>query len=345
MHTQKVPKIIIVLFAGSLMLITCSGTSVGEATSPPLVTTAPVTAVVSAVVITPPLDTTQPPESTPHSLDTPQVQVTGSPTLPTPTLQVLEANTIPENGASFEDELSFNTSANDPNVGNSSGDGIEGVTFQFFGADGREVYSHTEKTPLYCAFGGGDDGQDCDPWRFSEHNNQWPNGKPAQSGQYRLVVTIRGSRGATRQDERNLKLKLNEAESQPTPTLEPLVSNSFPSGDTFGDELQFQTIASDPSVGSDNGAGIESVTFYIVDSQGNKLHERSEKTPLYCAFGGGDDGQNCNVWRFSEHNDQWPNGTPVENGASYKLQVIVKAKNGQQTQQELSFTIQLSPDQ
>jgi hypothetical protein len=257
----------------------------------------------------------------------------------------LEANTIPENGASFEDELSFNTSANDPGVGSSSGDGIKSVTFQFFGADGREVFSHTENTTLYCAFGGGDDGQSCDQWRFSEHNNQWPNGKPAQSGQYRLVVTIRGSRGGTRQDERNLTLELNEAASQPTPTLQALDANSFPSGDTFGDELQFQTIASDPSVGSDNGAGIESVTFYIVDSQGNKLHERIEKTPLYCAFGGGDDGHNCNVWRFSEHNNQWPNGTPVENGGSYKLQVTVKAKNGQQTQQELSFTIQLSPGQ
>jgi hypothetical protein len=109
----------------------------------------------------------------------------------------------------------------------------------------------------------------------------------------------------------------------------------------FGDELQFQTIASDPSVGSDNGAGIATVQFRIVDSQGTLLQDNTERNPLYCAFGGGDDLQYCNIWRFSEQNNSWPNGTPVENGGYYQLQVTVLSQSGQQSYSELNFQIQL----
>lgn len=127
----------------------------------------------------------------------------------------------------------------------------------------------------------------------------------------------------------------------PTPTLVPLEVNTFPTGDVFGDELQFQALASDPSAGADNGAGIADVTFRVVDGQGRTVHERVERNPLYCAFGGGDNGQDCNVWRFSENGGAWPSGIPVENGGAYRLQVTVRTTGGRETSQELPFTIQL----
>lgn len=128
---------------------------------------------------------------------------------------------------------------------------------------------------------------------------------------------------------------------EPMPTLVPLEVNSFPTGDTFGDELAFQTLARDPAAGGDNGAGIDTVTFRIVDARDQVVHERTERNALYCAFGGGDDLQNCDVWRFSEHDNKWPSGVAVESGGAYRLQVTVRAKSGQQTSQELAFTIQL----
>ncbi len=326
-------KLAIALIA-SLALASCGGATGGEATTAPPATIAPPATAAAAAPTSPP-----PVEATPVPTAAPQQPAEPAP--PTPTLEPLASNTIPEDGQSFDDELPFNTQANDPAVGPNSGDGIKDVTFQFYGPDGQLIFSHTEVSTLYCAFGGGDDGENCDRWIFSEHDNKWPNGRPAASGPHRLLVTIRGERGGTKQDQRSMTLNLSSAQSEPTPTLEPLVSNSFPTGDTFGDELAFQTTANDPSVGGDNGAGIASVTFRIVDSQGRKVYERTEQSPLYCAFGGGDNGQDCTVWRFSAHDNKWPGGVPVENGEYYRLQVTVNAKSGRQTKEELKFQIQL----
>src|SRR5439155_6296845 len=134
----------------------------------------------------------------------------------------------------YEDELPFRTAANDPSVGQDNGDGIKSVTFQCFGPDGQEVYNHPENNPLYCAFGGGDDGEHCTRWRFSEHNNQWPNGKPAQPGAHYLIITILATRGGVARDERHFRLNLIQSEPQS------LVAAISPTDATFGDELAFQ---------------------------------------------------------------------------------------------------------
>jgi hypothetical protein len=267
------------------------------------------------------------------------VPPTNTPAPPTPTLIPVEFNLIPESGE-FDDELPFSTTANDPGVGPNDGDGIANVTFQFFGPDGQEVYSHTEQNPRYCAFGGGDGGQDCNHWFFSEHGNQWPNGEPAQSGPHRIVATIRGVRGGVSQGERNVSLRLNETPAEPTTETQAVVVELVQSGNLFGDELAFQAIARAPATGGEDGAGIDSVQFRIIDSYGQVVHERTERNPLYCAFGGGDDLQNCDIWRFSDHNGQWPSGIPVENGGTYRLVVTAVATSGQSATQELEFTIQ-----
>src|SRR5439155_18534358 len=121
--------------------------------------------------------------------------------------------------------------------------------------------------PLYCAFGGGDDGEHCTRWRFSEHNNQWPNGKPAQPGAHNLIITILATRGGVARDERHFRLNLIQSEPQS------LVAAISPTDATFGDELAFQVTANDPNVGDENGAGIASVTFQIFDGQGQLVHE------------------------------------------------------------------------
>lgn len=85
-------------------------------------------------------------------------------------------------------------------------------------------------------------------------------------------------------------------DAPPTPTLEPLISNAIFKTDTiYGDELAFQVLANDPAAGPNNGDGIASVTFQIYGPGGELVYERTERNALYCAFGGGDNGQDCNV--------------------------------------------------
>ena len=186
-----------------LVLAACDSASLGAAaTDAPSIASAEPTA--SAAAMPAPAPTALP-SNTPAPTAPPP---SATPAPPTATLAPLEANTIPDDGE-FDDELPFNTTANDPSVGSNSGDGIANVTFQFFGPDGNEVYSRTENNTLYCAFGGGDNGQDCDRWIFSEHQNQWPNGNPAQSGPHTIVVTIHGVHGGTARNERQATLNLN----------------------------------------------------------------------------------------------------------------------------------------
>jgi hypothetical protein len=213
MHFVFVSKIVAGVFGVLLVLSACDSVPSGAAaTAAPIIATAAPPSVGIPPTAPPPSPTPIPtlvPTKPPPSPSTPTA-LPPSPTLalPTATLAQLEANTIPE-GGEFDDELPFNTTANDPATGSDSGDGIANVTFQFFGPDGNEVYSRTENNSLYCAFGGGDNGQDCDRWFFSEHQNQWPNGNPAQSGLHRIVVTINGVRGGTARNERQATLNLD----------------------------------------------------------------------------------------------------------------------------------------
>jgi len=215
MHFVFALKIAVGAFGVLLVLAACDNVPLGvAATAAPIIATAEPTAPPPSST---PVPTLPPPSSTPLPVPTELPPSTSTPTAPppsatpappTPTLVPLEANTIPD-GGEFDDELPFNTTANDPAIGSNSGDGIANVTFQFFGPDGNEVYRHTENNTLYCAFGGGDNGQDCERWIFSEHQNQWPNGNPAQSGLHTIVVTIHGVNGGTARNGRRATLNLD----------------------------------------------------------------------------------------------------------------------------------------
>jgi|WetSurMetagenome_2_1015567.scaffolds.fasta_scaffold34696_2 hypothetical protein len=105
----------------------------------------------------------------------------------------------------------------------------------------------------------------------------------------------------------------------------------------FHDKIVFQAEVFDRNVGKTDGAGIESVTFTIRDENGNTVHERTERTPGYCVFGGGE--PDCTVWRFSEHGDRWPGGAQLQPGV-HDAQIVIKPKSGDAVTWFWSFRIE-----
>jgi hypothetical protein len=105
----------------------------------------------------------------------------------------------------------------------------------------------------------------------------------------------------------------------------------------FGDRIVFQAEVFDRGVGHTDGAGIESVTFTIRDENGHIVHERIERTPGYCVFGGGE--PDCTVWRFSEHGDKWPGGAPLQPGV-HDAQIVITPRNGEAVTWFWSFRIE-----
>jgi hypothetical protein len=78
----------------------------------------------------------------------------------------------------------------------------------------------------------------------------------------------------------------------------------------FHDAIVFRLKVNDPAFGNSDGDGIKSVTMSIDSPQG-QVHSRTEEHAAYCVFGNPSDSPQCDVWRFAEHNNQWPDGTPV----------------------------------
>lgn len=93
-------------------------------------------------------------------------------------------------------------------------------------------------------------------------------------------------------------------------------------------DLVFQVKARDPRKGKQDGAGIKSVDFKITDKSGQVVYTHPENNSLYCAFGGGDNGAPCTVFRFADNGFRWP-GTnkPIQNG-QHTLSVSVHPQSG-----------------
>ena len=85
----------------------------------------------------------------------------------------------------------------------------------------------------------------------------------------------------------------------------------------FRHRIVFQLEVYDPNRGSSDGAGIREVTFTINDPDEGQVHERTERQPGYCVFGGGE--PHCNVWVPSEHDDRWPDGDRINNHTTYDV--------------------------
>lgn len=113
----------------------------------------------------------------------------------------------------------------------------------------------------------------------------------------------------------------------------------------FRDKLVFRVVAFDTDRGNHDGAGIESITFTILDADGNTVHERTERTPGYCVFGGGE--PTCNVWVFAQHHYRWPepyNDQPIANG-DYNVQIQINPRQGDPANWEFNFRIEGAPGQ
>ncbi len=78
----------------------------------------------------------------------------------------------------------------------------------------------------------------------------------------------------------------------------------------FRDAVVFRLKVHDPAFGNTDGAGIKSVTMSI-DAPNGQVHSRTEQNAAYCVFENPSDSPQCEVWRFSEHNNQWPDGASV----------------------------------
>lgn len=104
----------------------------------------------------------------------------------------------------------------------------------------------------------------------------------------------------------------------------------------FRDRIVFRAEVFDRNVGQTDGAGIESVTFVITDPVGNIVHQRTEYNAGYCVFGGGE--PDCVVWRFSEHNNQWPDGAAVRDGF-HNVEIIIRPKSGSPVSWFWSFQV------
>lgn len=126
-----------------------------------------------------------------------------APPSPTLTPLILQATAIPGQlpaeihwprySPAARTSLWFRVTARDPQVGKADGAGIKAVEFHFLDANENEVYSRTEQTAAYCAFGGDD--PNCPAWVFGEHQNKWPNGKSIQNGKYHLNVVVQPKKG------------------------------------------------------------------------------------------------------------------------------------------------------
>ncbi len=86
----------------------------------------------------------------------------------------------------------------DPNEkfkANKDGRDIQSVEFAVTSPDGgKQYYDHTEKTPGYCFFGGGE--PDCNPWTLEGGQYVWKTGGPAvHSGKYGLTITVTAKNG------------------------------------------------------------------------------------------------------------------------------------------------------
>ena len=105
----------------------------------------------------------------------------------------------------------------------------------------------------------------------------------------------------------------------------------------FRDRIVFQAEVFDRNVGISDGDGIESVTFTIRDETGNIVHQRTERNPGYCVFGGGE--PDCTVWRFAQNKYRWPDGADLRPGG-HDAQIVIRPKNGDEVTWFWNFRVE-----
>jgi hypothetical protein len=113
----------------------------------------------------------------------------------------------------------------------------------------------------------------------------------------------------------------------------------------FKDSVVFKLVVFDPAIGNVDGAGIQAVNIQAVDPLGRTVINQREGSWAYCAFANPQNDPSCTVWRFSEHDFKWPNGTPACAGPGYNVNMVVDADDPQKTGANWNFGFDIeSPD-
>ncbi len=227
----------------------------------------------------------------------------------------------------FRGRIALRVEVFDPQRGEKDGDGIQSVTFSIIDNETNDVvYQNQEAAAPYCLFGSND--PLCALLIFAQNNFRWPNGNPIYDGNYtaRIVIHPQYGEDATW----NFNFSLAGAKQRPTTTTDLFVEIvQTGAGNTNEDvtgTLVFQVEAYDPSVGNNDGDGIDHIDLDIFAPDGRQVYHRAETTAHYCAFGGGE--PDCTVFRFGDNGYRWPdNGPQIRNGP-YRLVATVHAQDG-----------------
>jgi uncharacterized protein YraI len=142
------------------------------------------------------------------------------------------------------------------------------------------------------------------------------------------------------------------AVAPPPPPPPPSLTNSVPDGSCSGDwecEIVFhpdflvRIVVYDTNLYANpvDGDGITSVSFSVLNSNGQEVYQRLVTSTPFCIFGGS--GTSCNTWIIEDHLHRWtPGGPPVESG-DYILQIFVDGEEFETGNWTIDLNLQQLP--
>lgn len=111
------------------------------------------------------------------------------------------------------------------------------------------------------------------------------------------------------------------------PGLQP---NEVTDTPVFNGQMALRVEVFDTRRGQNDGDGIQTVTFTIVDNfTGEPVYANVEEQHPFCLFGGND--PRCTTFVFAQNGLRWPSGEPIYNDG-YTVNIDILAFNGDQTQ-------------
>ena len=135
-------------------------------------------------------------------------------------------------------------------------------------------------------------------------------------------------------------------------SLPPQVTNSAPGGTAapyvddeviVGDSFLFRMRVTDTRFGSEDGAGIDYVEFFITTVDGDPVYFRRENEAAYCVFAGSE--PNCNPWPVRSGRYVWGADQPEVQPGDYHVSILVypqdPAFDGEVWNWDFDFTVTL----
>lgn len=105
----------------------------------------------------------------------------------------------------------------------------------------------------------------------------------------------------------------------------------------FNGRMALRVEVFDTRRGQNDGDGIQTVTFTIVDNfTGEPVYSNVEEQHPFCLFGGND--PLCTTFVFAQNGLRWPNGEPMFNDG-YTVNIDILALNGDETQWRWLFQL------